>query len=172
MQFLEMKVGGIALDQTITQPFFVLKDAETKHSFPVPISDKTSSVSTPNGTFLQGENPYASLLSALIDQGKMHVDQIAIMENEQSKLEGIVTISGINSEDLQLVTTPGEAVVMAVLYALPIYLEDSLLTKSEYFRSKTTLSRPEKVLESLIPKSIVEMQGGELSLKSKKDKVQ
>ncbi|MCK5809084.1 bifunctional nuclease family protein [bacterium] len=172
MRFVEMNVGGLAVDQTVTQPFFVLKDDEKQRSFPVSIAENTASVATPAGIFMQGENPYASLLTTLIEQGKMSVDEIQIMENSQGKLEGIILISGVKDSDVRLTTSPGEAVVMAVLYGLSIFLEDALLMKSSYFRSKSILSSPDKLLDSLLPRSILEMQGSETSSKSKKDKVQ
>lgn len=172
MQFVKMTVGGIALDQMITPPFFVLKDEQRKRSFPIPVSDNTASVSTPTGTFLQGENPYASLLTSLIEQGEMKVKEIKILEDKKSALIGQISLSSPRKKDFFITVTPGEAVVMAVLYSLSVSLEDSLMLNADYFHSKAIATHPLRALESLLPHSLTDAQSAEISQKPKKDKVQ
>ncbi len=132
MSFTKMQVSGIAINDDFLYPFAVLENEDEEKTFPIILKNEDRPLDLPNS-----ENIHASILEKLLEATEIEVETIEIKEDENEKLTAQITFFQ-QGNSFTISVKPFEAAIFGMQFKKSVLIENSLFSKSKYFKTKIT----------------------------------
>lgn len=138
---IKMKVLGLAIDPVTSSPIVILKDESGKYSLPIWIGVMEASAIAMELENVKFSRPLThDLIKNILQELNVSVEKIVVNDLRDNTYFALIHIK-MQGKDHKIDSRPSDAIAIALRTGSPIYVEDSVITKSQKLEMSMDVSR-------------------------------
>lgn len=138
---IKMKVLGLAIDPVTSSPIVILKDESGKYSLPIWIGVMEASAIAMELENVKFSRPLThDLIKNILQELNVSVEKIVVNDLRDNTYFALIHIK-MQGKDHKIDSRPSDAIAIALRTGSPIYVDDSVITKSQKLEMSMDVSR-------------------------------
>lgn len=138
---IKMKVLGLAIDPVTSSPIVILRDDSGKYSLPIWIGVMEASAIAMELENVKFSRPLThDLIKNILHELKVAVEKIVVTDLRDNTYFALIYINK-EGKSHKIDSRPSDAIAIALRTGSPIYVEDSVITKSQKLEMSLDVSR-------------------------------